>query len=144
MNCLDKEEKLSERIQLKGEVIKGFQRGRKIGFRTANICPGIRMEEGVYYGQVMMDNKVYHSVISVGKNPTFELKQSIVEVHILHDFTNEFYGNVIKVIVFSKLRGLFKVDSIEDLKKMINGDIEYAEKIIVPSCSLLDCSKFDF
>ena len=127
---------------IEGEVIKGFQRGRLIGYRTANIKPNVHLEEGVYYGQVLLKNTVYHAAISVGKNPTFNLQNLIVEVHLFETFAEEFYGEFIKVKMMIYLRGMKKVNGIDELKEMIANDCKKITDEIIPSTSLLSIDQF--
>ena len=135
---------MNENIQIiKGNVIKGYQRGRTIGYRTANIKPNIALTEGVYYGQILLQNTVYHGAISVGKNPTFDLKDLVVEVHLFHTFEEEFYGEFIKVKLMRYLRGMKKVNGITELKEMIANDCETIVNDIIPQTALLSSADFD-
>ncbi|EDR22583.1 riboflavin kinase, putative [Entamoeba dispar SAW760] len=129
-------------ITIKGKVVKGFQRGRTIGYRTANINPTNELEQGVYYGQVKLRGKIYHAAISVGKNPTFCLKNTVVEVHIFEQFKDEFYGEEIEVKIMKFLRGMKKVNGIDELKKMISNDCNTIENDIIPNTPLINITDF--
>ncbi|KAL7714462.1 riboflavin kinase [Entamoeba marina] len=130
-------------VVLRGSVVKGFQRGRVLGYPTANIYPEVNLSEGVYYGQVRLRNSIYHAAISIGKNPTFELEKSVVEVHFFNDFDDEFYGEWIDVIIITFLRGLLKVDGVDKLIELIRNDVLQIEKTIITSTPLMNAHEFD-
>lgn len=116
---------------LSGRVIKGEGRGKKIGYPTANlgydqglIIPG----KGVYITYTDVDNMRYHSVTNVGSNPTFNTGYEIhVETHLL-DFTQDIYGESIKVEFIKKIRDEKKFNNVNDLIKQIEVDAKQARK----------------
>ncbi|MFA6990037.1 MAG: bifunctional riboflavin kinase/FAD synthetase [Candidatus Gastranaerophilaceae bacterium] len=117
---------LGRAYKIKNKVIKGEQRGRKIGFPTANltvptrkIVPGF----GVYIGTVIHNNILYNCIINVGLRPTFEdLTEPLVEVHIL-DFDKDIYGEILEVNFCKKIRNETKFSSIDELKSQIQKDL---------------------
>ncbi|ELP91936.1 riboflavin kinase, putative [Entamoeba invadens IP1] len=132
-------------MKLQGTIVKGFQRGRLLGYPTANIFPTSVPDVGVYYGQIFLLDNVYHCAISVGKNPTFALKKTVVEIHVFKDFKGEeFYGEYVKVFILQYLRPMKKVDSIEGLKKMISNDCELIMSRIIPDTPLFKKTDFDW
>jgi FAD synthase len=65
-------------LRIEGPVVKGFQRGRELGWPTANVDPkawnnDLDLPEGVYFGwaAIASDHEVRKAVLSIGKNPTF-------------------------------------------------------------------------
>lgn len=117
---------LGRNFTLRGEVRKGLQNGRKIGFPTANV--GVEENivlplDGVYMGYTKVEGKKYKSLINVGNNPTVNGKEVTVESHIL-DFNGDIYGKVIEVEFCRRLRGEIKFESLEALKKQIQRDLE--------------------
>lgn len=71
--------KLLEPVErLEGGIVKGFQRGRELGWPTANLNPrafeGLTLEQGVYFGwaRISSEDVVYMAMISIGNNPTFD------------------------------------------------------------------------
>ncbi|MCH5210614.1 MAG: bifunctional riboflavin kinase/FAD synthetase [Oscillospiraceae bacterium] len=119
---------LDRRYCIDGEVVKGFQNGRKMGIPTANVDYDINMalpKEGVYAGVAYVDGRRFKSVINVGKNLTFNARKLTVEVHIL-GFDEDIYGKYIRVSFAKRLRGVIKFDSIDELKKQIHNDMETA------------------
>lgn len=110
---------------LKGEVVKGFGNGKKIGYPTANISLSedyALPKVGVYKGYASIDGQRFNSIINVGKNPTIgKLDSPIVEAHIL-DFDGDIYGKMIEIGFISYLRGEKKFSSLEELKKQLDID----------------------
>jgi riboflavin kinase/FMN adenylyltransferase len=113
---------------MKGEVVKGAGRGRKLGVPTVNIDPDPRLvlpEDGVYLGKVIDlkgSSLKMPAIINIGDNPTFGDRQKRVESHIL-DFEGEMYGKIIRVDFLERLREEIKFDTADDLKKQIAKDI---------------------
>ncbi len=114
-----------------GTVIRGFQRGRKIGFPTANLdlpetktLPG----RGVYAGRVERGGRSYKAMINVGVNPTFGNEAVSVEAHIL-DFDETIYGEQIRLYLMERLRDEMRFSSIEDLVRQLERDKEMTKKL---------------
>lgn len=121
-------ELLARPYYLKGLVVRGEGRGRKIGFPTANIATGftVGLRPGVYETSVRLQERVMKAVTNVGYVPTFiaEGKTPIrVEVHIL-DFDEDIYGEELRVEFGRFLRDEKKFTSIEQLVEQIKKDIK--------------------
>lgn len=121
-------EMLGRPYELRGLVVMGDGRGRELGYPTANVhvsndalVPG----DGVYGGHyVMPDGSVYDTAISVGTRPTFyEDGASLVEAHVL-DFDGDLYGQHAVVRFTSRIRGQERFDSLDDLIKQIEADVD--------------------
>ncbi len=116
---------------LSGRVIKGEGRGKKIGFPTANL--GYSKEliipaKGVYVTKVQIKDMVYNSVTNIGVNPTFNTGYEVhVESHLLN-FTNDIYGEEIKVFFIKKLREEKKFSSVNELIGQIQTDVNSTVK----------------
>lgn len=110
---------------VEGEVKKGDQRGRLIGFPTANIEIGefIKPRLGVYAVRVHRPSKGDHfvGVANVGKRPTFDKTDVLLEAH-LFDFDDDLYGEPLQVDFVSYIRSERKFDGIESLKAQIAQD----------------------
>lgn len=127
------EKLLGRKYYLKGVVEKGVSRGRQLGFPTANIKPDVDFypRMGVYICDVMKSDaldKKLRAVMNVGLNRTFVEggHQPIkAEVHIL-DFSQDLYGQTLKVELCEYLREEKKFPSIEELKSQIGADVEKA------------------
>jgi riboflavin kinase / FMN adenylyltransferase len=125
-------ELLGREPYVKGRVVRGTGRGRKLGFPTANIdlpekliIPG----DGVYFGRVSIKDdgiKNLKGLINVGKNPTFRGEKKVVESHLL-DFEGCLYDKEIKVTFLKKLRREVKFKNSTKLVEQIKKDISDAE-----------------
>lgn len=122
---------LSRPFFVEGEVVKGKQNGRKIGFPTANVAYDNDMllpKAGVYAGITTVGEKRYKCVINVGNNPTFNADKVTIESHIF-DFDADIYGDYIKVEFIKYLRSDVKFGTIEQLKAQIEKDVENAKNM---------------
>jgi riboflavin kinase/FMN adenylyltransferase len=110
---------------LEGIVVKGAQRGTKIGFPTANIDYAAEIlapKKGVYITETIVAGMKYQSVTNIGSNPTFNTDNDIhVETHIL-DFSRNIYGEKISVYFIRRLRDEVKFSSVNDLIDQIHKD----------------------
>lgn len=120
--------------ETEGEVIRGDQRGRKIGFPTANldVTPVQLPKDGVYSVVVRLLNepgrKLWHGVANLGLRPTFEAGRA-VEVHLL-GFEGELYGQRMRVGFVTRIRGEQKFDDLDGLRKQIGVDCEQAKNAL--------------
>ncbi|MCM0648579.1 bifunctional riboflavin kinase/FAD synthetase [Clostridium swellfunianum] len=117
---------------LKGEIIKGKQLGRTLGFPTANLKYNSSFQipaTGVYYTAVEYEDKLYKGITSVGYNPTIEpVGDNItIETYIL-DFDKFIYGESITLYFIDRMRNEEKFASLEELKEQLIKDKEYANK----------------
>lgn len=111
-----------------GQVVRGCQRGRKIGFATANLTyPSDKMQikSGVYYTRVLIDGVWLKSVTNVGEHPTFDDNNFNIESHVLY-YENDLYGKKIIIKFLEKIRDIQKFSSKEDLVNQITKDVEFA------------------
>ncbi len=111
---------------LENIVVQGEQRGRLLGFPTANleIPEYITIPQGgVYSGFVYIKNRLYKAVINIGKRPTYgDLKSNLIEVHIV-DFNDDLYGKKLEVYFYSKIRDEIMFMSENELKIQIQKDV---------------------
>lgn len=114
-----------------GQVVKGKNLGRSIGFPTANISaknPTLP-KEGVYATFTKIKRTLYPSVVNIGTTPTMGVKNLTMEVHIM-DFNKMIYGENTRTYFVKRLRDEIKFPSKEALIKAINNDITKAKKIL--------------
>ena len=117
---------LADNFGFCAEVIKGDERGRTLGFPTANQqYPDelIDVKHGVYKSLVTVNGKTYNAITNIGHRPTFKTEQVGSETYIL-DFYGDIYGVPTDVRLIKFLREEQKFDSIEQLKDAIKKDIE--------------------
>jgi riboflavin kinase/FMN adenylyltransferase len=115
---------------VEGAVIQGFQRGRTIGFPTANVdsINDIIPQTGVYAVRVAWQDQHYVGVANVGYNPTFANQTLSVEAH-LFDFAADLYGESIRVEFLRKIRDERKFASVDELTAQIARDAATARAI---------------
>jgi riboflavin kinase/FMN adenylyltransferase len=117
--------RLGRPYRLEGEVVHGHQRGRTIGFPTANIDvwdQQVLPVKGVYAGWVYIGDEKFMAVANVGNRPTFGGKVITVEAYIL-DFDRDLYGQIIAFDLVARLRPELKYNSVEDLVAQIKRDV---------------------
>ncbi len=109
---------------VEGQIVRGFERGRTIGFPTANLKPVNRVipRFGVYATATLIENKWRRSITNVGVRPTFEGdKEPSIETYIF-DYAGDLYGDVLRVRFLHRIREERKFDGIEQLKAQIAKD----------------------
>lgn len=119
-------------FRLEGKVIPGDERGRILGFPTANLEISRELAlppDGVYATRVYLGNHPVASVTNIGTRPTFGLKERSVEVHLL-DFQENLYGRELTLEIIARLREERKFSSPEALRLQIQQDIEETRKIL--------------
>ena len=121
---------------LTGEVVKGKQLGRTIGFPTANI----QIEEdyklipktGVYVVKTLIDQKEIFGMMNIGFNPTVNGQKQTIEVN-LFDFDKAIYGEKLQISLLKYLREEQKFGSVDLLKEQLNLDkktaLEFVENL---------------
>ena len=122
---------LNRPYTVSSRVQKGFQRGRTIGFPTANLRPQVDLlPNGVYAVRVDVGQQTQLAgVANVGVNPTFGQNKRTIEVHIF-DFSAEIYGQRLRVGFIARLRGERKFPSAQDLVNQIQEDAERARALL--------------
>ncbi len=115
---------------LKGEVVLGEQRGRKLGIPTANMRPLMEFtpKSGVYISRTLVGTQSFASITNLGVNPTFHSEPGSplkVETH-LFDFAGDLYGREIRVDLLRFLRDEKRFSGVEELKAQILRDFQTA------------------
>ncbi len=116
---------------LMGKVIWGADRGKRLGFPTANleILNSLYPKTGVYAVEAIVGDKTYPGVVNVGYDPTFGENPLSVEVHIL-DFSRDIYGEEIQLVFFERMRDEKTFENPDSLARQIRKDIDTARKIL--------------
>ncbi len=126
--------------RLCGSVETGAKRGSSLGFPTANLhsIPVLVPANGVYAAKILGisgrslpdDDPTGHAVaLHIGPNPTFAEYAQKVEAHIL-DFCADLYGSILEIEIISRVRNVYRFDSMTDLLKQLHIDIETVRKIV--------------
>ncbi len=116
-------QQMQELFKVSGRVVQGDQRGRTLGFPTANMRLHKKIPEGIYAAQVSINGKIFNAATFVGSAKTFMQTQIQVESY-LFDFDGNLYGKWLTVRLFSKIRGNKKFDSVEELVAQMQKDVE--------------------
>jgi riboflavin kinase/FMN adenylyltransferase len=119
---------LSYNYLLEGKVIAGNRLGRTIGFPTANIelteKEKLIPKEGVYAGNVTLNEKKYAGMLYIGRRPTLSAQgEKRIEVHIL-DFNEDIYGKHIQVELIDFIRPDMHFANLHELQKQLEKDKE--------------------
>ncbi len=115
-------------FMVEGEVVGGDQRGRELGFPTANIVPDDRLAipgHGVY--AAFADG--VPAAVNVGIRPTFESGRGVLIETYLIDQEIDLYGAVLRVALVERLRGEKRFASIEELVAQMRIDVEDAKRV---------------
>jgi len=120
--------------RLEGIVVRGDQRGRELGFPTANLLTdryAAIPADGVYAGWLLRggDLPPLMAAVSVGTNPTFSGNDRRVEAYAL-DFTGDLYGARLGLDFVARLRPMEKYDRIEDLVAQIDADVVATRELL--------------
>lgn len=113
---------------VEGQIVHGFERGRTIGFPTANLKPNNRVipKFGVYATATLINNEWRKSITNVGVRPTFEDETApSIETYVF-DFDGDLYGDVLRVRFLHRIRNERKFNGIEELKSQIERDTKHA------------------
>ena len=126
-------ELLGRRFSLHGPVVVGFERGRSIGFATANVAIGNDRAipaPGVYATIAHLASGPTPSVTNIGMRPTFDDGGGLsIECHII-DFDDDIYGTNLRVEFVERLRGERKFDGIGALVEQIGKDRDAARDLL--------------
>ena len=126
---------LGRPFEARGVVVTGDQRGRLLGFPTANVEVPNQLclpADGVYAGWYeRSDGSVYPCAINLGRRPTFyeHADHSLLEAHLL-EFSGDLYGERAKVRFADFLRSERKFEGIDALISQLKHDVEHARAIL--------------
>ncbi|MEV4655624.1 bifunctional riboflavin kinase/FAD synthetase [Micromonospora sp. NPDC049301] len=120
--------------RLEGVVVRGDQRGRELGFPTANLlCHRYAAvpADGVYAARLIRrgQREPLMAAVSVGTNPTFSGRERRVEAYAL-DFDGDLYGERLALDFVAHLRGQIRYDSIEPLIAQMEQDVERTRRAL--------------
>ena len=124
---------LSRYHSVRGEVGHGFERGRVLGYPTANLrgnIEGLLPADGVYATRVTHRGSTYHAATSLGVNPTFgDVSERTLESHLL-DVTLDLYGDSVTIEFVEFIRGMQKFPNPEALAEQMARDEEVIRDIL--------------
>ncbi len=118
---------------VRGTVVRGAQRGRELGFPTANLdqaVQGFIPADGVYAAWAVVDGEPMPAAVSIGNNPTFDgVPPKQVEAHLL-DRDIDLYGRTLELAFVERIRGMTKFDGIDALVEGITRDVDDVRRIL--------------
>ncbi|MEV6812182.1 bifunctional riboflavin kinase/FAD synthetase [Micromonospora sp. NPDC051296] len=120
--------------RLEGVVVRGDQRGRELGFPTANLlCHRYAAvpADGIYAAWMVRrgQRQPLAAAVSIGTNPTFSGRERRVEAYVL-DFDGDLYGERLALDFVAHLRGQVRFDSIEPLVAQITEDVAQTRRAL--------------
>ncbi len=127
---------LGSPYRLTGKVVEGEQRGRLIGFPTANLdlLDPLKLvpSPGVYVADALMNNAKYRAMVNIGYRPTVSTGTRLsIEAHILN-FSGNLYGRLLTIQLLSRLRDEQKFPSLDALKAQLEMDKALAATFSAP------------
>ncbi|MCW2601642.1 MAG: riboflavin kinase / adenylyltransferase [Frankiales bacterium] len=125
-------EALGREHRINGVVVRGDQRGRAIGYPTANLEPlpwSAIPADGIYAGRLARGKELLPAAISIGTNPTFAGNERRVEAYVL-DFDDDLYGEHVGLAFTERLRDTLKFDGVEPLVAQMAQDVERTRAIV--------------
>lgn len=131
-NVIEATKLLGRYFRIQSEVVYGDQRGRVLGFPTANlhIAKGqVMPPNGVYAVYATVKRQTYKAIANVGTNPTFDGMDRHLEVHIF-DFAENIYGEIIDIDFVQRIRNEKSFPGAARLVEQINSDIVAATEIL--------------
>ncbi len=123
---------LGRNFSIKGSVVPGDDRGKKLGFPTANITPGPSQAlptDGVYATWARVGDKRYESATNVGVSPTFGGKARNIEAHLI-DFNGDLYGQELTIEFVQRIRDEVSFATPDELRAQMGRDVEQAKAML--------------
>lgn len=123
---------LGRPYRLAGPVVRGFERGRTIGFPTANISvaadralPAL----GVYATIAQVAGRELRGATNIGRRPTFDEGHVSIETHLL-DFEGDLYGERMEIAIVDRVRAEQAFSGPEELRAQIAADVEHVRGVL--------------
>lgn len=118
---------------LGGTVVEGEQRGRTLGFPTANLLPPegrVLPDHGVYACRATLDDGTVHpAAVSIGVRPQFETRLGVLVEAYLLDYSGVLYGRRIDLEFLDRLRGEQTFAGVDELIAQIQRDVDETRRI---------------
>lgn len=123
---------LSREHRIEGVVVRGDQRGRAIGYPTANLSliPWSAVPaDGIYAGRLIRAGQQLAAAISIGTNPTFAGRERRVEAFVL-DFAEDLYGERVELTFTARLRDTERFGTVEALVRQMDQDVVRTREVL--------------
>lgn len=118
---------------LRGKIVKGKNRGKALGFPTANMAVHRDIPEGIYLAKIKVGKMAYNGLTFVGRAITFGERKLQAESYLL-DFSGDLYKKFVTVQLLKKIRDNKKFGSSEALIAQMHQDLMVARKFFTPWC----------
>ncbi len=129
---------------ISGVVVYGDQRGRTLGFPTANIAAShnrVHPADGVYAAWADVEGRRFPAVVNIGVRPTVNGRQRTIEAHII-DFDEDIYGRCLQLAFVTRLRDEIRFPNLEALKAQIGRDKDLAAWLLAQDPQLPDYERY--
>jgi riboflavin kinase/FMN adenylyltransferase len=127
---------LGSPLQLRGTVVQGDERGRELGYPTANLVPDnalVYPGNGVYACRAAFEQegewRWWPAATSIGVRPTFVTGRGVLVEAYLLDFEGDLYDRELRLAFLARLRGERRFDRVEALVEQMHRDVEAARAI---------------
>jgi len=123
---------LGSRFRLSNVVVHGDNRGREIGFPTANLQPPERKVipgHGVYAAFALLRSERHQAAVNVGVRPTFGQSDLVVEAYLL-DFNDDCYGETMTLEFVERLRPELKFAEVSELVEQMSVDVAMVRELL--------------
>jgi riboflavin kinase / FMN adenylyltransferase len=127
---------LGSPFQLRGRVVHGDERGRELGYPTANLVPDnalVYPGNGVYACRAAFEHdgewRWWPAATSIGVRPTFVTGRGVLVEAFLLDFEGDLYDRELRIAFLARLRGERRFDTVEGLVEQMHRDVESARAI---------------
>ncbi len=118
---------------IRGTVVHGFERGRALGYPTANLShevEGFIPADGVYAARLTVDGRTMPAAVSVGNNPTFDgVPDKQVEAHVL-DEVLDLYDKTVTIDFIDYIRPMNRFPDVDALVRQMNADEQRVRRIL--------------
>ena len=121
---------LGEPFGMSGEVVRGEQRGRELGYPTANLVPDPRFATPAHGIYACVANGTHAAAVNIGVRPTFDTKLGELIEAFLLDFSGDLYGSQLELTFLERLRGEQRFESVEALVDQMERDVEATREIV--------------
>ena len=125
---------LGRYYSIKGEIIRGDGRGKKLGFPTANLSidneDKLIPAKGIYAGECIVKGQKHYGLLSLGSRPTFHKDGNIIPEFYIFDFDRDIYGKIMEVNLVEKIRDEEKFNSVDELISQMKKDEEIGKEIL--------------
>ena len=115
---------LGDPFVLSGEVIQGDERGRRLGYPTANLVPDERFVTPAHGVYACLTAEGVAAAVSIGVRPTFATGRGELIEAFLVDWSGDLYGSVLELVFLRRLRGERRFDSVDQLVEQMARDVQ--------------------